>query len=434
MRSPWVRRSLLGALVAALLVAGGALWRRANAPESTTSTTRAPAPPSEAPATPSTPAPPPSPAPSKLVESTPPAPPAPPAPAEPTTPLALPPASASVATQCPRNVASIGTPIASELVAPRRARYPDARSQFAIDATGCAIAVVLAKALYVTWDGGRSFARYPAEGEITYLTIIGNRAAMLRDNALGIVHAGDAEIAWRDLGPLAVQRVDASGKRRVGAHVRLVAAGAWLAVLRHGPGPDEHAQLAGISEDDGATWHYLVPPVADTFDLTDDGQLRISGWEPVDDAPSAKRVQNFYASDAEHASWISSTKFRAPHGAYRYDLERATSWSCCDLFRLVAFRDERAAKTLAEGIDPSASQVAVVQNAVAAYALWDKQTHKLSGTRETALGAMDLDDLIGVDRYGALLAHSGPLLLRWTESGEWRLLWPPAPAATPPAP
>ncbi|HET9620520.1 MAG TPA: hypothetical protein VFP84_04060 [Kofleriaceae bacterium] len=419
-----MRRSLGGVLLgAAVIAAGCALWLHTAPPTVATpivATIVVPA------------------APVVIEHTAPPPPPPAPPPPEPAPPPPEPTLAAPVVgTRCAAHVETIGVPLTDAVLeATPRDSFDETRT-FTMDSTGCAIAIALTDALIVTWDGGQSFARYAIAGRLDSVVLAGDRAVVLRDNQLGVVHADEPAITWRSLESLAIPADDAD-HHDAASYLRIAAAGTWTAVMRThrevavapeaAPAPPASppaARLLAISDDDGATWRYLTPPEAETLEITDDGRLWLHRDEWIgDDSGPGTTVVHTFASDLAHTRWFGDDKLPARRGApaYHYEFERDRFWGCGGTEKLVAHRGGRAV-TLASDLHAMDDPIGVVENAVAAYAIYGEGLYRLRGVHSTPVAGTSIRDLLGVDRAGTLIAHHGPLLLRWSERGGWRILW-----------
>jgi hypothetical protein len=151
-----------------------------------------------------------------------------------------PPPAASRA--CPTSVALVGIPFDS----PHPATHERHLVGAAADPDGCVLATWSAEHLWVSWDGGQTFApELEGPGPIAGVAIARGRVVVVRgDKLLGVAGAAGSA-AWRPL--------DAG---RGGRTVRVLAAGPRIGVLIQS---DATAGMA-ITDDDGATWRVLSPP------------------------------------------------------------------------------------------------------------------------------------------------------------------------------
>ncbi|HEY0195199.1 MAG TPA: hypothetical protein VGC42_28990 [Kofleriaceae bacterium] len=374
----------------------------------------------------------------------PPAPPPPPVPPPPAPKLAAP-----VSSRCAAHLETVGVPLADGML---DGSYddPGPDQTYTIDPAGCAFAIKGVHELQISWDGGQTFARYAFEGHIEQLALAGDRAVMLHDGKeLGVVHAGDDAIAWRPLGTLAA---GVGGRTMGDSWLSLAAAGPWTAVMRNysspppvapptdpaapaapadpaAPAPPKQpARLLALSDDDGATWRYMTPPEAETLQLTADGRVWLTRQEWLEPESPRTKLRSA-ASDLAHTRWLSGAQLPIVRGTsdhLAFVLDRF--WGCGGTEKLVRFRGDRIVDELASNLNTNVADIALAQNAVAAYTIHGEHLYRVRGGRTTDLGDVVAPHLIGVDRDGSLLAQHGPVLMRWSEHGGWRVLWQPAKA------
>jgi hypothetical protein len=297
----------------------------------------------------------------------------------------------------------------------------------AIDPDDCTIAAWTADALVASWDGGVSFARYEVRPGIATAAVAKRRVVVLRrDNALGVVRAGGTQIVWRDLSMLA-SATDPHG-------FSLSAGGDWTLVSRS---PDP---LLAASSDDGATWKYLTPPPAHTFEVTADGRIWATEYDVVVDGlepgmhPDAFRW-HYYLGDVQTGRWRDSrVPFRKPNAsAWTYKFAEDKSWSDGNTRKLIALRHGREVATVLADLDGDDSGPRVVSNGRITYAMLDAGSFRVRGTRAVATKEpipFPSRHVVGVDNYGTVIAVDEVGLVRWSERGGLRRLWL---APTPPS-
>lgn len=335
---------------------------------------------------------------------------------EPPAPPALEPALESqlleppvVGTRCVADIATIGVPLGEPADQPALAVDPLGA---AVDPHGCTIAWWRTGELFVSWDGGQTFARFEIDGDIDAVAATTGRLAILRSrSALGVVRAGATRIAWRDIGVLATYDDTIA--------MELAAAGAWTLLHRGGD------RLLGVTDSDGATWRYVVPPAADTVRITDDGRLWATQRVETSDSTGATRVtETRYTTDLSGAPWRKATVLRASdEPAWRYAMHPHADGTD----KLVAFHHGHPAGTVTTDID-RVLDPQVAGNDRASYAAYNHRLHRLRGVHTADLGPLPSEAssrLIGVDHYGSAIVVAGAAVLRWSERGGWRILWAP---------
>jgi hypothetical protein len=351
-----------------------------------------------------------------------------PAPAPAADPAPEPPSVAPpvIGTRCVSDVTTIGVPVADPAPGSPQVAVTDPVLGATNDPDGCTIAAWTSDALFVSWDGGQTFARFPAHGHIDDAAATANRVVVLRDQQrLGAVHPGDKELAWRELGALAVTEDQAI--------FTVAAAGRWTAVLR------SNQPLIGATDDEGATWRFLkapttesiLPPAAHSLRVTVDGHLRLTQRivEVTEMGPGADHT-NHYTADVRSGRWLADGDApRDPDAsAWSYVLTGDKFWGCGGSDKLVALHHGKEVATLAGDLRPFEVPVEIASNRIAAYVTYDANLRRLHGARAIDLGGNHAERLIGVDQYGTLLGFAGSRVLRWSERGGWRVLWSvPAP-------
>jgi hypothetical protein len=340
-----------------------------------------------------------------------PAPPEPPPPPPPA-PRVEPPVTG---TTCVADVATVGVPIGQRELAEVSSPHGPLRGG-AVDATGCVLAVWHPGALVVSWDGGQTFSQFDIDGTIDAVAPTTGRVAILRDrNSLGVVHAGDAKILWRDIGVLA--------SPDEGPGLGLSAAGRYTLISRG------EAPLLGITDSDGATWRFVTPPAADEFRITAAGRIWATQTIVHADGDTGATVEDHrHMMDLGDARWRhdGAIPFDPGEPAWTYALRQDEFWGCGGTEKLVAFHHGRAVATVASKLSRNVFRIELAGNAIAGFGRYDDHLHRLRGARSSDLGELpagDDDRLIGVDRYGTPVFIDGAHVLRWSERGGWRILW-----------
>lgn len=346
-----------------------------------------------------------------------------PAPAPAPDPAPEPPevAPPAIGTRCVSEVTTIGVPLAGPAPGAPEAPVTDAVLGATSDPAGCTIAAWTSDALFVSWDGGQTFARFSIDGHIDDAAATANRVVVLRDQQrLGVVHPGDEQLAWRELGALAVTEDQAI--------FTVAAAGRWTAVLR------SNQPLIGATDDDGATWRFIkaptteaiLPSTAHSLRVTAAGRLwltqRIVAF--TDMGPGADNTHH-YTADVRSGRWLADGAApRDPDAsAWSYVLKGDKFWGCGGSDKLVALHHGQEVATVVGDLRPFEVPVEIVGNRTVAYVTYDANLRRLRGARTIDLGANHAERLIGVDQYGTLLGFAGSRVLRWSEGGGWRVVW-----------
>ncbi len=349
-----------------------------------------------------------------VIEQSPaPPPPPPPPPLPPPEPVAAvePPV---IGTRCPRDVSTIGVPIA-------QAPQPVGGSLRGAAAApqGCALAAWTEAEIHVSWDSGQTFARFEAKGVIRLVAAAAERVAIVRDDgALGVVRRGEAPV-WRALPKRAAD----------GQQMQLYAAGAWIAVTLDRVG----TELIAITDDDGATWRYLSPPDrALVAHLDPSGVLSARAITPTSEPDGEHIVEHVtqgFAASLRDPVWRRTRHTQGAVmlevGPWSYTLEGDRFWGCGGSSKLVAAHGGRRATLLSE-IRPEIWPFRVVTNGTATLAMFDQQLLRIegAGTRQLVALPVDVDvgELVSVDGAGTAIARTDQRVLRWSERGGWRML------------
>src|SRR6185503_14159036 len=326
------------------------------------------------------------------------------------------PEPAAIGTSCVADVTTVGEPLGEQL------DYDEVLAGAQIDPDGCTIAAWTKDRLFVSWDGGATFATHVVGGASGSVVVTRGRVAMVRSgNALGTVRAGDRTPVWRELGVLA------GGPQSY--EPVLSAAGRWtLAYL-------SSAQRFAVTDDDGATWRPLTPPVGAQVWVTEDGRTWARRWqwneeerdgdEPIHD--HAERVEHYVAA-AGTSTWRNAdAAIRKAQAAWSYELRTDRSWGCGGTEKIVALHHGREVATLVNELYPQTFSPEIVSRGNVAFAMYrenrsddelPERLHRLRGTRSIDLGELPFHNvahLVGVDRYETLIAFDGASVLRWSE-------------------
>jgi len=331
------------------------------------------------------------------------------------------PEPAVIGTTCVADVTTVGAPLGEPL------DYDEALAGTMIDPDGCTIAAWTKDRLFVSWDGGATFATYQVGRAIGGVAVTRGRVAVVRGgNALGTVRAGDRTPAWHELGVLA------GGPESY--ELVLSAAGNWTLAYR----PRE--QLLAVTDDDGATWRHLTPPKAAEFWVTEDGRTWARQWQALDEDPDAgglvhNRTKNYVAA-AGTATWqYADDAVRKTQPGWTYQVMSDRSWGCGGTQKIVALHHGREVATIVNDLHPQVFSTEIVSRGDVTFAMYradrpdDEQPerlHRMRGTRSIDLDGIPFHSaghLVGVDRYDTLIAFDGASVLRWSEGGGWRRLW-----------
>ncbi len=365
-----------------------------------------------------------------VVSPSPPAKPAEPAePAEPTEPA--PPVDASppraqqvVSTRCVDDITTVGVPVTEE-----EGQSPPEIVGTAVAPEGCALAAWTKNAVYVSWDGGQTFATVdiPA-GAISRVFASADRIVVSRDNKhLGLLYPGDVEITWRTLDALEA----ALGQPE---RIFFTASARWIAAVTR--------TLVAASHDDGRTWRYIALPAATArweapraSRITDDGRLIAVASEHVNgdevDHCSVTALQ-WYAARVSDGRWRALTAPAAEYetitSGWRYALEEVTGGElageligCGSEPTLVAFAGARR-NVIAYALDLSI-WLGVTRTAAFAQVEHDGKLWRLAGGDAHAVATVPFGmELVGVDRYDTPIFAAGNRIVRWSKRGGWREL------------
>ena len=296
----------------------------------------------------------------------------------------------AVGLSCPANVEGIGAPLSGF----ERLRSDGEIARVAVDPTGCTIAAWTDDVVAVSWDGGQTFARYLAHGEIHRIAATAGRIMVLRDgDTLGVAHAGDPQITWRAL--IRLEQGDEQGSPQ------LVAAGAWTAMFETG------AQLLGVSTDDGATWRYVDAPHDIELDAGRDGTLFVQ-----DGAQG-------YVVDFAHWA-LRKVGPRRDSPAWSYEITPEVHYG--GPHEIVAHHGKRQT-TVADKLTTERHAIEVINDRRGAYAVYNQHLYQLRGTLAVDLGKAMFDHVGAIDGYGTLIGHDDTTVWRWSPRSGWRALW-----------
>jgi hypothetical protein len=332
------------------------------------------------------------------------------------------PVPAVIGTSCVADVTTVGEPLGEWLDS------SEALAGTLIDGDGCMIAAWTKDRLFVSWDGGATFATHQIGGVIGSVAIAQDRVAVVRGgNALGTVRAGDRTPTWHDLGGL-------SGSAEP-YELALSAAGRWTLAFR------SREELLAVTDDDGATWRHLTPWKESGFSITEDGRTWATDWEPIneaadDDEAVQYRVKHYVAAAGTSAWRETDAAVRKPQAAWTYQMMSDRSWGCCgSMTKIVAFHHGREVDTVVNALNPNVFAPEIVSRGDVTFAMYrqvspddgePERLFRLRGVRSIDLGGLPFyggGHLVGVDRYGTLIAFEGASVLRWSEGGGWRRLW-----------
>lgn len=299
-------------------------------------------------------------------------------------------------------------------------------------AHGCTIAAWSEHALFLSWDGGQSFAQLAMTGAFQ-VAVGAARAVIVRDRReLAVVRPGDRDLRWSVLPGIA--RRDAEGDAPADPdHMvarELVASGRWTVVTA--------GKLIMASDDDGASWRYLPLP-AERFQLTtldDEGRLAAIAIAPlhprptddVSGAPEELETRR-YELQVAGGTWRTLPALRGPLAAatrsWSYVHDSDEFWGCGGSTKIVAVRGGRQ-HVLAGNLRDEIYHVSLAANAEVAFAGFGENLHRLVGAREETVAAIPADDLrlAAVDAGGLPLALARSRLVRWSPRGGWRRLLP----------
>jgi hypothetical protein len=340
--------------------------------------------------------------------------------AQPAPPAAPAPAPPTVGVRCVDDPATIGVPVDQPATGPVVLGARASRE-------GCTIAAWTEHAVFLSWDGGQTFASFEITGSFQ-VDVSADHAVLVRDGrAVGSVRPGDREITWREIPGLAPHDDEPAAEARTARD--LVAGGRWTAIAV--------GKLVMASEDDGATWRYLTLP-ADNLGLSAldaDGRLTATAIVPLHPrteeemdlgGPEAVETRRFEirilggrwrALPALPGPLVAATR------AWSYLHDRDQFWGCGGSFKIVAVRAGQS-DTVAGDLRDEIYHVSLAANAEVAFAGYGAQLHRLVGTRSEVVAEMPDSDprVVAVDSHAMPLAIGGSALLRWSPRGGWRRL------------
>jgi hypothetical protein len=331
------------------------------------------------------------------------------------------PEPAVIGTTCVADVTTVGAPLGEPF------DYDEVLAGALIEPDGCTIAAWTKDRLFVSWDGGATFATYQVGGAIGSVAVTRGRVAMVRDgNALGTVRAGDHTAAWHELGVL-------SGGPEPYELV-LSVAGRWTLAYRYSE------QLLAVTDDDGATWRHPTPPKPAQFWVTEDGRtwarhLEVIDVDPDADEPVDDRTEHYVAA-AGTSTWRNAdAAVRKTQRGWTYQVKSDQSWGCGGTVKIIALHHGREVGTVVNELHPQVFSPEIVSRGDVTFAMYrayrtddeaPERLFRLRGTRSIDLGELpflNVAHLVGVDRYDTLIAFDGGSVLRWSEGGGWRRLW-----------
>ena len=353
-----------------------------------------------------------------LVEvSAPPAPPAPPAEAPPEAPPEETRPARTVGKTCVEDTSTIGLPLGEPTSGSWGLLGVSASGQ------GCTIAAWAQQTLYISWDGGQTFADFAMTGSFVVAAASG-RVAIVRDGReLGVVQTGDSAITWHTITGLAERDGDHNTVTDV------VASGRWSVVAA--------AKLVMATDDDGATWRYLTPPVNDfrLGEIDPDGRLTATAVVPLH--PQTEGEMNI-GGPVEVETRRFETRIIAGHWrtlpalpgtltaatrSWSYLLDTDEFWGCGSNQKVVAVRGRRR-EWVAGGLRDDNYHVSIAASADVAFAGYDMHLHRIVGARSEIVAEMPDEDprIRAIDGGGSPLAIGASGLLRWSARGGWRRL------------
>jgi hypothetical protein len=351
-------------------------------------------------------------------------------PALPTAPTVEP---APLGTRCVEDVATVGRPLQydGDLVSM-------GLQGAAIDPKGCTIAAWTANDLLASWDGGATFARFDARPDIAMVKADPKRVVVLGgSDKLGVFRPGKTPV-WRDLGAVVIP-----GKP-LSRWLAAVADGWILLLLADG------TELA-VSDDDGATWRYVTPPRStNAFDITADGRIRATAWKAVPATPAVRGragthegppvarmdfTAHHHVFDPKTARWRdgeAALRGWSPPAWTYVPTTDAEPYSHGGRTWITARHHGREVGIVADRIGDGPIRIA--SNGRDTYAIYSDLLHRIDGIRSVEIDSVlaKTRDAIGVDQYGSVIVLNDAGVLRWSERGGWRWLWPTARLPAPP--
>jgi hypothetical protein len=347
--------------------------------------------------------------------------PAPPPRALPAAPPLPPPAAPApvVGMRCVEDPSTIGVPVDQPAVGPAVIGAQVSRE-------GCTIAAWTEHAVFLSWDGGQTFASFEIAGAFQ-IAVTSEHAVLVRDRALGSVRPGDRAITWREIPGLAPRDGETAAEARLAGN--LVAGGRWAVIVV--------GKLVMASDDDGATWRYLTLP-ADNFVLSDldaEGRLTATAIVPVRQGSSeemdmggpqeveTRRFEIRILGGRWRALPALPGRLAAATGAWSYVQDSDEFWGCGGSSKIVALRGGHS-ELIAGGLRDENYHVSLAANAEVAFAGYGAELHRLAGTHNQVVAALPDTDprLVAVDSRAMPLAIGGSSLLRWSPRGGWRRL------------
>jgi hypothetical protein len=360
----------------------------------------------------------------------PPAPPAPPpAPEPPPAPAPPPPAPPPApGTTCAVDPSTIGVPVRDDEY------IRSERLTVHASAHGCTIAALTDKKLYVSWDGGQTFAEY-AMTEPYSVAVSSGRVALLRNlRDLGVVRPGETEITWRSV-PAFVRR-EGGVDPAANTATEIEASGAWTVMLQ--------GRLIMATDDDGQTWRYLTAPINDArivaLDL--DGRLTVGATVPVRPPTEEEKIDGGpipnqtlrYQTRIIGGRWrplpALPGRLTASTQAWSYLRDTDRFWGCGSSEKIVAVRGDKQL-TIGSDLRDEVWHVSIAANDDVAFAGLNQKLYRVTGGRSEEVADLPGEDPVvaAIDGRGMPLAVGYSGLLRWSPRGGWRrLLLVPVPA------
>jgi hypothetical protein len=335
------------------------------------------------------------------------------------------------------DIARIGQPVAP---VPSSANAPELKDM-SVSREGCVIAARTKDTLWVSWDGGASFARIEQAAVTQFVALSDRVVVLLEDGRVGTVMS-DRRV---ELHPAPIKT---DHPWLLGGERRLVYSGATS------QGTDSDDRLAipeagtvAVSDNGGASWRYLATMKGMSVVRVDGDRLVASVSELVsDDDSHTMRVGGLiYASDARDPAWrqigshFTSGQEQIPLDTdWRYALEQPAVRNCpncTDSIIEVASHQvvidpsgHRMTRRWGGDGDEAERPYVMDSNRGVTFGLSETHLMRLVGTRATDIAALPpgtrQDDLktIGVDRAGTAIVRTTTQLLRWSQSGGWRVL------------
>lgn len=322
-----------------------------------------------------------------------PAPPAPPAP-----PPEPPKGRGPIAeTTCPTDVGSIGVPLGP---LPENVNGPPL-VDVAVSRDGCTLAARTASAIEISWDGGKTFAHHELAG-LDAMVAVGSRVIVQRAGELGTIAANEP-ITWRVV-PAKL------------ANATLLAAGKWTVLAVAG--------LAGVSDDDGASWRYLDLSDISVVRVDVDGRVfgtRTNIVVPFDGEGNGAISTTHLAADVHAPTWkaITTHPGHPADDTGRYALEPDKFWGCGGSEKL-AWVENHA--FVATDLRADVWPIAVRTTGKVTFASLQNRLVRLERTNRIDIGDMP-GQLAGVDASGAAIVQTETQVLRWSKAGGWRVLF-----------